>query len=277
MIYNHKLSDTSAFVLLLAEGMIHTSKNSKAYLKRLDLDAGKELLAKCNKIWPHYSEVIKNRKKCIFDLALDDIKTKKVLQIVIFGAGMDALSIELLSKAKNITIYEIDIANMSLKNKIIKKINKLDDSIHHIESDLRNPAGVLNLLKKRGWNEHKPSVFVFEGISYYLDQKDLFNLFSLFKSKTQHNSIILEYLLTQEHISKKRSSIPAKIFDEIKNESQIRITRYDKNKIQRHLDGIGGDILRDYNLKDMEKNRCKNNTYFTTADSGWINVCHIVI
>ncbi len=271
---NHKLSDTSSLVLLYSQGEIHTSKNSKAYLKLLDMNPGKTLLSECNKIWPHYGEVIKNRKKCILDLALNEIKEKKISQVIIFGAGMDALSIELMSKVHNLVIYELDATNMSLKANLIKKSNSIfSNNIHCLKCDLRYPDKVLNSLKKQGWDSSVLSLLVFEGISYYLSKDNLFDLIGLFDIKNSQNIIILEYLLDSNSISKKRCTIPDGIFCIINKLCPSPITRYSENKIRQYFDDVNVDVLENYTLKDMEKNRRNDTLYFKTVNSGWINIC----
>lgn len=69
-----KLSDTSAFVTLLAGNDIHTSAYSSRYRAMLDLSAGRDLLRRCSEVWLHLNELVKNRKKCILDETLRCIR-----------------------------------------------------------------------------------------------------------------------------------------------------------------------------------------------------------
>lgn len=270
------LSDTSAFVLLLS-GNSYCAKYAKKYQKLLDLNSGKEMALQVKRIWPHYNTVIKNRKKCILDLALYNIK-QNITQVVIFGAGMDALSLELLSRAQ-LDIYEIDASNMKLKNKLIKDVNsKFSNNIHCLDFNLKDHKEITNLLEKHGWDKTRPSMLIFEGISYYLKENNLFSIIKLFKTKNLQNRIILEYLLPQNQINQKRRDIPKKVFQIIKQRHSLNITTFDRKKIQDNLDKIKtGKILKTYSLKDMEKMRTKNNIYFPTKSSGWIQVSSIAI
>ena len=269
------LSDTSAMILLWTGGAIHTSRNAKAYLKLVNLDAGRRLFNRCNKIWNHYDEVIKNRKKCILDLSRQILKSRGIAQMVILGAGFDALSVEMLYHTKRLQIYDVDIANMPLKERLVREAGVKESRIHCIDSDVRNTAGLIDALEDRGWRSAKPSLLVMEGFSYYLDRKELFDLIRTFQ-KNRQNRVVLDYLLPHKCISKDRADIPAKVFDAINNTYDVPLSRYDEGQIKK-LFGPDGDTVHTFNLKEMELARTGKNTYFKSRESGWIQVCEIAI
>ena len=260
------ISDTSALVLLWANGEIHTSKNSKDYLKSLDLRHGKKLLTKCNKIADNYDQVIKNRKKCVLDLVESEIKQRGITQIIIFGAGWDALSVELASRINNLKIYELDAANMDKKRELLKGIDEsLADSIYCINVNLQNSLQAYNKLKSKGWNALKPSILIFEGISYYLSQAQLASLVRKFKLNCQ-NVLVLEYLKNNN-----QKNVAGKIFDTIKESTGSKITKYQTDSLKSYLENIGGIVIKNYSLPQMEENRLGYTVYFRHRD--WINVC----
>jgi len=168
-------------------------------------------------------------------------------------------------------IYEVDSANMGLKSTMIRRSGAdLRRRIRCLESDLRNTADVVNTLKVSGWDDSKPSLLVFEGISYYLDRETMSNLVSLFATEKRQNVMILEYLLENDLIRPDRRHIPRMVFDIIKEHGSVQITRYAQDTIQSCFKSIR--ILEGHTLKDMEKCRCGYNRYFKTDDDGWINV-----
>ncbi len=63
-----KLSATSALVMLWAGEGCCRSERGRCYLGGLDLSGGRELYRRCNEVWPHYAEVIRNRKFGVFRL-----------------------------------------------------------------------------------------------------------------------------------------------------------------------------------------------------------------
>ena len=272
----NKLSLTSALVLLWTKGHIHRDPLSSQFLGFLNLDSAKELHSKCNQICSFYSEVIKNRKQCVLDIVHIGITQDKILQVIILGAGMDTLSLEIFSKNKNAKIFEID-ANVDQKISIIEKIDKkLFESIFFISADLKNSKRLFELLKKSGWNPLIPSLIVLEGISYYLDESDMTNILRIFQSKNKENHIILEYLVSNDLISKKRAVIPEKIFNLIAKYTNLpEITRYNHNKIKDMVEPLSGTIDKRFTMKEMEMNRVGKNVLFKRRKSGWIEICYL--
>ena len=63
-----------------------------------------------------------------------------------------------------------------------------------MDADMKKPRNLSGVLKKNGWNCRMPSLLIMEGVSYYLDKKELLALINLFK-KNGENHILLEYLL----------------------------------------------------------------------------------
>lgn len=92
-----KLSSTSALVLLWAQQECYKSKKAKDYLSQIDLEEGKTLYEQCKYACPYYDEVIKNRKFGVFNLIKKSFSNKiNIPQLVIAGAGLDALGIEIV-------------------------------------------------------------------------------------------------------------------------------------------------------------------------------------
>lgn len=270
------LESTSALVLLWAGGDIHRNFLPSEFRKFLSLESGKELHFKCNQIWPNYSEVIKNRKRCVLDLVQMEIRNDKLVQVIILGAGMDTLSLEILSQNRDVKIFEIDYS-MERKKTIIEKIDfTIFNSLSLISSNLKNSKDLLKSLKKSGWNPKNSTLVVLEGISYYLSQTEMEKILKIFQSKNKKNHIILEYLLTEDLVSKRMGLIPKKIFDLIANDTGLSfITRYNQDKIKKMIKILNGSIVKRFTMKEMELKRTGNNVFFKRTKSGWIEVSYI--
>ena len=271
--------DTAALVLLLSQNAVHTSPYSRKYLAALNLDSGRRMLSVCNKIWPHYDEVIQNRKKMLLDLTLRIIASKKASQVIIFSSGLDALSLEITSREKDAAIYEADISHMEYKKSLFEKIDSgLCKKIRLVTADIGKPEDAVAKMVKAGLDMQRPSVLVFEGISYYLPPKSLFGLISQFRTGRRKNHLLLEYLLPRKYIAGDVAYIPRKIYSVINDSlpERIRFSRYDSGIIRSRL-GAEARMLKSYTLKEMEKNRTGRNEYFKTGNSGWIEICHAAI
>jgi len=274
------ISATSLLVLLLAEGSIHTSRNSKRYLESIDTAGGEILLAECNKIWPHYGEVIKNRKYCVMNLVLRDISQKDCVQLVILGGGMDALSVEVCSRMQcKVIAYEVDY-EAELKAEMIEKVDDgLAESIRCVRADLRDHRDVMSRLADAGWRREDPSILVIEGVSYYLGRQHLQNLVAGFKTEDHGNVMVMEYLIPPAEISSERIHIADEVFaliSETVREAQ-QIARYSAWEMESWLNQCGARVDRTYRMSEMEMARTGCNEYFQTPQSGWIEVCHVKI
>lgn len=275
------LSDSSSLVLLWAEGSIHKSPRARRYLKLLDLKAGMDLHARCDRVWPHYTEVIKNRKQCILELVMHDALTG-IKQVVIFGSGMDALSLEIASAVEDEIVYEVDESGMDLKRELINQANAdPDGAVRLVTADLCDVKSVVNRMRKAGWNSNEPSILIFEGVSYFLPERSLWDLIAAFSTEGGRNRLVLEYLLGENQISAGRAAISGRVFDIILESAGILdappVTRYDENGIRRRLGVLGGRIIHRYGMREMEKERTGENAYFGEDGSWWIEISHAAV
>ncbi len=264
-----KLSATSALVLLWASKECYTSKKAKDYLKILDLESGKDLYDRCKTIWPHYDEVIKNRKFGVFTL-IKKYCTKNIncSQLIIAGAGLDALGIEITEHYPHVKVFELDKTNMAFKSNLLKKLGtKSNANITFIEANILDPSSLCGKLTTHGWNPQKPTLLILEGISYYLSPKSTKKLILTLKP----NWTIFEFLKQDNEIITDRAKIAKEVFGIISNLCGLsNIWRYNYSKVEKLFDM---PTKARYNMEQLEKMRTGSNRFFTTEHSGWIEVC----
>ena len=264
-----KLSSTSALVLLWAKDKCYRSQNAKDYLRLLDLSSGKNLYEECFKIWQFYDEVIINRKFGVLDLtnkALFD--NANILQIVIAGAGLDALGIELISFHPNIKVFELDIENMETKSEYVSKVEGISQSqISFLNANLQNTQEIFSRLQTSGWNSLKETLLIMEGISYYLTPKTIQELIEIIKPKR----MVFEFLKQKENIIPERTKIADRVFGLISHQCDCsEIVRYDYSKIE---NSFNLPILTKRSMRDLELKRTGKTKYFQNKKSGWIDIC----
>ncbi len=260
---------------MMADGQVHTSGIARRFLDMLDLGSGRELFEKCVSYWPHYHHVVKNRKSCILNLTCSTIANDGIEQVVVLGAGLDPLSLEIHTRHAGCKIFEIDVANMDTKTAMLQSISpSITDFIKCITLDLSNTDAITSSLLKSGWNPDAPSLMLLEGISYYLAADALWKTIGMLKSASGTNRIILEYFVPSEKISKDRLPIARYPFDLIASDAGIaHITRYDVDDIAARAERLGGKLLQHYDMGRMEQERMPESTLFKTPQSGWIEVC----
>ena len=213
-----KLSHTAALVMLW--GMeAYRNRYARAYINRLDLSEGRDLVDSCNVICPWYSEVIVNRKFYIRKL-LEQFNRRidSHFQLVILAAGADPLSLEALDlygdKLDN--VIEIDLADNTGKQQIYAEIApELAGRVHFLHADVRDKDMISRMQSYCGYDKNKPTFIVAEGLSYFIRKHDLENLFASFSTDDNHNMFVMDYLLTMEHIGRDFIEQPRQVIEMI--------------------------------------------------------------
>lgn len=276
--YSGRLSDTSAFVTLLAGRGVHTSPASLRYMDMLDLSPGEDLLDQCFMVWPHLDQLVKNRKKCILEETLECISAG-TRQVVILGSGIDTLSLEIVSRVGDATVYELDTDNLDVKRSLLNEAAPgAADRVVCVTADLGRAAEAVAKTAAAGWRSDIPSVLVLEGISYYLREPALWQVIRRFCTGAE-NDIILEYMVPAKRIAPERAHIPADVFGIIQEymSAPLEIYRMAPARIREMAAETGGRILRRHTMHSIEKSRTGTNRHFPTERSGWIEVCRIRI
>ncbi len=265
-----KLSSTSALVLLWAQQECYQSKKAKYYLSQLDLEDGKILYERCKEICPYYNEVIKNRKFGVFNLIKKYLTEKtRGQQLVIAGGGLDAFGIEVMELYPHVNVFELDKENMDIKSRLATKLaNKSKGNIAFIEANLLNIFDVYRSLSAHGWDPRRPTLLIFEGISYYLPTESIQKLVQVINPTWT----IFEFLKQNEEIATDRVNIPKQIFGLISSLCELSyIGQYNYSQLEKLFNNMS---IRDkYSMKRLEEMRTGSNRFFPTEASGWIEVC----
>lgn len=271
-----ELSDTSAFVTILAGREIHTSPQSQKYLDMLDLSAGEELIRRCNRVWPHLDQLVKNRKWCIMECVMGCL-AEGMRQVVILGSGMDPLSLEIASRAPNATVYELDVDNMGAKRRLLDAAAPdVAGNIRCVTADLGRPEDAAAGAVAAGWRPEAPTVLVMEGISYYLEEGAISELMRGFAARSE-GRVVLEYIVPRGLIERERADIPDLVFAAIDEymSDPLQILRLTPARVRELASQAGGGIVRRHTMNSMELERTGVNRYFPTERSGWVDVCLI--
>ncbi len=264
-----ELSATSALVLLWAEQDCYKSDAAREYLSSLDLHPGEVLFDECNNICDYYNEVIINRKFGVMKLIRNSIdEHPDINQVIIAGAGLDALGIELQQTFRNSKIFELDNSNTDTKRELISELDKeILQNISLVNVDLQNTKEVYANLVGSGWDPTLSTILVLEGISYYLPAETIKNLIETLNPYRT----IFEFLKSGEDIDPKITEIADKVFGLISYScGSGEIVRYSKDIIESEFNT---NVLSSLNMQQLELVRTGKNKYFPNAASGWIEVC----
>ncbi|MBN1115420.1 MAG: class I SAM-dependent methyltransferase [Oligoflexia bacterium] len=224
----YKLSSTSALVLLWTDETTYPCEKSRKYLEQLDLSCGREVFNQCRDIWPDYGEVIRNRKYCIHNVLFNEIKSKPHPQVIIFGAGMCPLSLEILDRFSDVKIFDVELCPNPAKEKIMSGLLNPGQCIRYLHEDIANTEALYNKLQNAGYNPEMNTIIVLEGVSYYVCKDRLWNTLAAFKK----SKIIFEYLVTDEQIDPERRHIPNAAFKAVADDCCLKdIKRYNIDEL----------------------------------------------
>lgn len=260
------ISDTSACVLLLEDGRVHSSPESRQLRGMLDLGPGRRLAEACTSAWPHYGKVVRYRKWRILGLAREAVRAG-IGQAAVFGAGLDALSVELASWGAR--VFDVDVANMDEKARLLGRLG-LGGRISCVTADMADESAVDAGLAGAGWDASAPSLLVFEGISYYVPPGVLWGTA---ERLCRRGRVIMEYYLPPSEFDPGVAGIAAHPFNVISQDSGLEIRRYSRADVRARAQGMGGEVISADGLHQMERACDPEGGVFPTPGSGWIEVC----
>ncbi len=249
---------------------------SAEFVGQLDLSDGEELLARCHDICPWYGEVIRNRKHFVKCLIEDELTSRTVpSQVVIPAAGSSPLALELLlnQRLRVKKVIEVDIAGMAEKRQLYSEVAPdLADRIACITADITAGEFSIEMLKAEGeYESNSPTIVLFEGISYYIEEESLRRAIGLFQSERQQNLVLVEYLLPCSFIKKAIQPIPSKIFRTIGDYAGLSNIRcYSPDEVEQFFDSVRSSEVRHYFLTDMERLRKGKTQRFVEESDGWV-------
>ena len=253
---------------------------------------GGRIAAMCERVWPHYGEVVRNRKACIKRLAMRRLRGGRTRQVVILGAGLDPLSVEIAALTGYSAVsYEVDATGARRKRRLIEEASAAAAGcVRHVTADLEaaGPRRIASALERRGWRGDMPTLVVAEGVSYYLRKPTLRGLFGPFRDSGGGGHAILEYLRDSDSIAPERARIASAVFGIFAEGTGAgRLSRYTDAEAAglvagapagRSWRGAGGGAraagIATVGPAEMERARTRRNWLFPDDASGWIAVCH---
>ena len=268
------LESTAALVMRWSLKLYET-EITRRFLDHLDLRSGDNLYNQCQRVCDWYEEIILNRKYFIKHLIEQEINsTDREYQLVILAAGKSPLSMEILMQYSSRIhhIIEIDITGMADKRKLCHGLfPAMSGKLSFIDADIISPdiAGIIDN-PDNGFRRNLPTIFLLEGISYYFKKQELQRIIANVK-RGQESFFIVEYLVPYHLVNQRRRDIPLRIFEIICSDCGLdSITSYTREELSSMLQDLGVNFTGSYNMMEMELARTVTNTFFKSADEGWI-------
>ena len=152
---------------------------------------------KFNKFLPGMHEYIIART-AFFDYVFIDALNNKIPQIVLLGAGYDSRAYRFATLNIATKIIELDIApTQDRKKKCLKKAQiDIPNNVTFVPINF-NQESLLNVLEKAGYNKREKTLFLWEGVSYYLESESVDATLEFVNHSSHKESIIaLDYIIS---------------------------------------------------------------------------------
>ncbi len=266
------MQPTAALVMTMA-APLYTEGVVGKFMEELDLSSGIELKGQCDYICPWYGEVVLDRKFLVHHLASAHIATSPCpCRVVIPAAGMSPLALQLIEEwnsDKLAEVIEFDIAGMPEKKEIYQHL--VPGESHRLKcssADIKSQADLHRILPEP--RTLLTTILVLEGITYYLPPEIITHLLCHFSTPDRRNRAIIEYMQPCGDFSPGRAALPKGVFRCIMDACGLeKVYPYHISDIKRIVELVGGQIIRQYSLTDMEWLRTGENRYFPRTEDGW--------
>lgn len=133
-----------------------------------------------------------------FDAVFIDALANNTPQIVLLGAGYDSRAYRFARLNKATKIIELDIApTQTRKKKCLKKASTaMPAQVNHVPINF-NKESIKHVLENAGYDERLKTLFLWEGVSYYLEADPVAATLEFVAQTAHHESVIaFDYVVT---------------------------------------------------------------------------------
>jgi len=130
-------------------------------------------------------------------LLLEAVQKNNIKQVVNLGCGLDTKPYR-INFPSGVTFYEIDVsAVIEYKKKILNELHATPkcQQLISIAMDLTNKDEWATQLLQKGFDKNKPSIFITEGLLYYLHDEEMNGVLKLITKLSASESVIIGDML----------------------------------------------------------------------------------
>ena len=147
---------------------------------------------------PLYGYVIS--RTAFIDSIFKNACKDNIPQIVFLGAGYDTRSYRFIDNLKSTRIFELDVyTTQQLKIEILKNNNiDIPDSLSFIPINFKTDD-LYNVLSEAGFDSSKKTLFIWEGVTYYLNKEEVEETLKFIQKYSSGGSVICFDYLNDEY------------------------------------------------------------------------------
>ena len=167
--------------------------------------------------------------------------SQNIPQIVLLGAGYDTRALRYEELLDDTRIFELDISSTQNNKKEILEKSDIDipKQVSFVSINFKQD-NLLDVLLNAGYNEKVKTLFIWEGVTYYLQAEQISKTLEFVHNHSSNESLICFDYLTDQ----KESLNPAEPF----------LFWTDSDGMERMLSENGFLLIENLNAKDIEKN-----------------------
>jgi methyltransferase (TIGR00027 family) len=150
------------------------------------------------------------RTRLFDDFVLEQLKAN-AKQYVILGAGLDSRAYRFASSALGVKVFEIDhpLSQVQKKERVIKCFGKLPPHVQYVPVDFTKDD-LLSCLENAGYDPSLKTVFTFEGVSMYLDERSVKKTLNfILNNSGLGSSVIFDYIYAEALDGRLKSKVTA--------------------------------------------------------------------
>lgn len=162
---------TAAMVMRLTGDEAAHTEPGRTYVGMLDTESGRGMADHVASQWPHARVHFVLRKWQLWTwMNAIAVNTPSVgQQVVVMGSGWSATGLDWAHHSTDARIWEVDLHHQGDKEALIHRHFPVASSrMRLIEADLSNLGLLLAGLRANGWRADRPTLWVAEGLAYYL-------------------------------------------------------------------------------------------------------------
>lgn len=195
---------TAAMVMLLAGEEAACTDPGRRLVNSLDLSRGAEAATAARARFPDAAARVRVRKAWIRAWLHSQSTTNSPAAntLIVAGAGLGALALDWCVLNPSSRAIELDYAEVDAKRSLISAVAPIDVTrrIACLHCDLRDIGATQAALATANSPEATPSLWVIEGLAYYIDQSALANLIRQ-ATASPHSRVLLEFSGTRDDLN----------------------------------------------------------------------------
>jgi methyltransferase (TIGR00027 family) len=196
-------------------------------------------------------------RTAFFDQLFQQALQKDIPQIIILGAGYDTRPYRFSEMNENTRIFECDTPIMQNKKKKDLKKAKIEipEQVTFVPIDL-NQVMLDLALKTAGYQSDKITLFIWEGVSYYLDPVSVDQILTFFSHSAHNDSVLaFDYTISINDDNADEYYGARSFIQSMQKEHADEALHFSlkEGEVGQYLSQKGAYLLEHYNIEEIEK------------------------